>query len=154
MNPLTRSLGTKELRRAAVEAGGGLHGIEAANCSPGSGLRRARALALNRSEFRLAEVGGSDAHFPDFIGGAYTSFQGKTADDLKAALLTGNTEANAGLRPGYSQIGARRLIQQSWRGVMTTPRRMGWGPTARSFARRVFGTMEDGRRKKEAGDRE
>jgi predicted metal-dependent phosphoesterase TrpH len=139
MNPLTRSLGIKELRRAAADAGG-LHGIEATSCSPGSGLRRARALALNRSELGLAEVGGSDAHFPDFIGGAYTSFEGTTADGLKEAILAASTEARTGLRPGFRQIGPRRLVQQSWRGVMTTPRRMGWGPTARSFVRSIFRT--------------
>jgi predicted metal-dependent phosphoesterase TrpH len=138
MNPLTRSLGIKELRRSAAASGGALHGIETANCSPGSGLRRARVLTLNRTEWRLAEVGGSDAHFPDFIGGAYTSFEGKTAAELKAAILARDTEARTGIRPGLRQIGARRLAQQSWRGFMTTPRRMGWGPTVRSFVKRTF----------------
>ena len=70
MNPFTRSLGARELRRAE-----GLHGIEAASCSPGSAMRRTKALALNR-ELGMAEVGGSDAHFLDFIGGAYTTFVG------------------------------------------------------------------------------
>jgi len=46
------------------------------------------------------------------------------------------------------------MFRQTWRGIGATPRAMGWGPTARSFVQRIFGTMEDGRRKKEVGDRE
>ncbi len=134
MNPFTRSLGARELRRAE-----GLHGIEAASCSPGGAMRRAKALALNR-ELGLAEVGGSDAHFLDFIGGAYTSFEGTTAAELKQAILSGKTTARNGRRPSLRQIGVRRLAQQTYRGIMTTPRRMGWGPTAGSFVRRMFGT--------------
>ena len=134
MNPFTRSLGARELRRAE-----GLHGIEAASCSPGSAMRRAKALALNR-ELGLAEVGGSDAHFLELIGGAYTSFEGRTGAELKAAILTGTTAAANGRRPSLRQIGVRRLAQQTYRGIMTTPRRMGWGPTAHSFVRRIFGT--------------
>ncbi len=134
MNPFTRSLGARELRRAE-----GLHGIEAASCSPGSAMRRTKALALNR-ELGLAEVGGSDAHFLDFIGGAYTTFQGSTASELKSAILSGMTAARQGRRPSLRQIGVRRLAHQTYRGIMTTPRRMGWGPTAHSFVRRIFGT--------------
>ncbi len=133
MNPFTRSLGARELRRAQ-----GLHGIEAASCSPGGAMRRAKALALNR-ELRLAEVGGSDAHFLDFIAGAYTSFQGSTPAELKQAILNGETAAMDGRRPSLREIGVRRLALQTARGIMTTPRRMGWGPTAGSFVRRIFG---------------
>jgi len=134
MNPLTRSLGARELRRAD-----GLHGIEAANCSPGSGFRRARALALNRERLGLAEVGGSDAHFLDFVGAAYTLFPGKTALELKQAIVGRKTEARNGHRPNLARIGPRRLAQQMYRGFMTTPRRMGWGATAGSFVQRIFG---------------
>jgi len=134
LNPFTRSLGVRELTRLKD----GLHGIELANCSPGSGLRRRRAEALNRAALALAEVGGSDAHFPDFVGGAYTDFEGTTAAALKQAILERRTTARQGAAPSLLAIGPRRLAQQTWRGIMTTPRRMGWGPTARSFARRVF----------------
>ena len=135
MNPFTRSLGAKELRR--VE---GLHGIETASCSPGGAMRRAKALALNREHLGLAEVGGSDAHFLEFIGGAYTTFEGSTGPELKKAILSGATAAANGQRPSLREIGAGRLLRQTYRGIMTTPRRMGWGPTAGSFVRRIFGT--------------
>jgi len=134
LNPFTRSLGVRELRRVAD----GLHGIELANCSPGSGMRRAAGRALNRDELGLAEVGGSDAHFPEFVGGAYTEFAGATAKELRHAIMQRKTVAKLGAAPGLWEIGPRRLANQTFRGIMTTPRRMGWGPTARSFVRRVF----------------
>jgi predicted metal-dependent phosphoesterase TrpH len=139
LNWLTRSLGVRELRRlASPNDRPGLDGIELANCSPGSRLRRATAASLNREELGLAEIGGSDAHFVDFIGGAYTEFKGNNADDLKRAIAARATRARQGPRPALWDIGPRRLAQQAYRGIMTTPRRMGWGPTARSFMRRVF----------------
>lgn len=134
LNPFTRSLGLRDLRRAARL---GLHGIEAANCSPGSGIRRSAALRQNASEWHLAEVGASDAHFVDFIGGAYTEYTGTSAAELKQAILTRQTAAHMGVVPSLRTIGPRRLIHQTYRGIMATPRRMGWGPTAKSFLRRI-----------------
>jgi predicted metal-dependent phosphoesterase TrpH len=139
LNWLTRSLGIRELRRLSTGADAGLAGVELANCSPGSAMRRRTAASLNRNELRLAEVGGSDAHFQDFIGGAYTLFEGTSASELKHAIRRRETEARHGARPALWQMGPRRLAHQAYRGLMTTPRRMGWGPTARSFVRRVFG---------------
>ncbi|MEX0684353.1 MAG: PHP-associated domain-containing protein [Dehalococcoidia bacterium] len=137
LNPFTRSLGVRELRRTAAA---GLHGIEAANCSPGSGIRRRAALKLNASEWHLAEIGASDAHFLDYIGAAYTDFPGTGAAALKAAILARETTAHYGSVPSLRQIGPRRLLHQTWRGFMTTPRRLGWGPTAASFVRRIVQT--------------
>jgi len=140
MNPLTRSLGAKELRRLSkARDGAHLDAIETANCSPGSRWRRKQAVALNDSELGLARVGGSDAHFPEFAGGAYTVFDGTTTAELKSAILARTTSAKDGVRPSYWEIGPRRLAHQTWRGIMTTPRAMGWGATTRSFVRRVFG---------------
>jgi hypothetical protein len=139
LNPLTRSLGARELRRLSKAGSAArLDGIEVANCSPGSRWRRAKAVALNEAELGLARIGGSDAHFTDFVGGAYTEFEGSTAAELKAAIEARRTSARDGERPGYWQIGPHRLAHQAWRGIMTTPRRMGWGPTTRSFMERIF----------------
>jgi hypothetical protein len=140
LNWLTRSVGARTLRRIAAHPGHGVHldGMEVANQSPGSGMWRRRAVELNRSELGLAEVGGSDAHFTDFIGSAYTSFPGRTAADLRRAILERSTRGVTGRHPGFRQIGAGRLLRQTYRGIMTTPRRMGWGPTAASFVRRIF----------------
>jgi hypothetical protein len=96
-----------------------------------------RAAALNGS-LGLAELGGSDAHFVQTIGSAYTAFDGRTADDLKRAIFTRRTSAVYGPPVSWRAIGARQIIRQSWRGISATPRAMGWGPTAASFARRVL----------------
>jgi hypothetical protein len=93
---------------------------------------------LNASEWRFAEVGGSDAHFLDFVGAAYTEFPGTTSAELKSAILARETRAQQGPVPSLRSIGVQRLAAQTWRGFTTTPRRMGWGPTAHSFVRRVF----------------
>jgi hypothetical protein len=58
----------------------------------------------------------------------------------QAGDLSGATAATNGHRPSLREIGAGRLLRQTYRGIMTTPRRMGWGPTAGSFVRRIFGT--------------
>ena len=39
----------------------------------------------------LATVGNSDAHAADAIGAGWTTFPGRTADDLRAAILAGQT---------------------------------------------------------------
>lgn len=140
MNWLTRSVDRQTLRRVAASPTDGVYldGIETANQSPGSRTGLQRALALNRSELGLAEVGGSDAHFLGVIGSAYTSFPGRTAAELKQAILERTTQGMNGLHPGLRRLGMRLLLQQTWRGLMTTPRRMGLGATAFSFARRIF----------------
>lgn len=44
-------------------------------------------------QHRLAAIGCSDAHNSRFIGMGYTEFDGSTAEDLKAAILTRRTQA-------------------------------------------------------------
>jgi len=43
------------------------------------------------TEHGLATVGNSDAHAADAIGVGWTTFPGRTADDLRAAILAGQT---------------------------------------------------------------
>jgi predicted metal-dependent phosphoesterase TrpH len=43
------------------------------------------------AEYGLATVGNSDAHAADAIGVGWTTFPGRTADDLRAAILAGRT---------------------------------------------------------------
>ena len=68
------------------------------------------------------------------------AIEGRAGAELKQAIFDGATSAANGHRPSLRQIGAGRLLRQTYRGIMTTPRRMGWGPTAGSFVRRIFGT--------------
>jgi predicted metal-dependent phosphoesterase TrpH len=52
----------------------------------------------------LAEIGGSDAHVKQAIGCAVTQFEGRTAADLRHALLAGRTSARM-RRPSAIAVG-------------------------------------------------
>ena len=108
-------------------------GIEEYNMSPAGRVTSAKARRLNREIFGLAAVGASDAHFLQSIGSAYTSFEGTSADDLRRAIETKTTSGAVGLLPRLSELGYRSIALQQWRGMMATPRSMGWVPTIRSF---------------------
>jgi predicted metal-dependent phosphoesterase TrpH len=131
---LTRSLGARTLTRFAPL----FDGIEIACCSPAARVSLGRAAALNRTKLELAELGGSDAHFLQAIGSAYTEFEGRTAADLREAILAKATHGVYGPPVPWRSIGVQRMVRQTWRGIRATPRAMGWGPTARSFVRRIF----------------
>ena len=137
---LTRSLDRKTMQRIAAAPRDLIHfdGIETASRSPAARVGQRRARVLNRSHLRLAEVGGSDAHFLSVIGSAHTEFEGRTAADLRQGVLSRTTRGVNGHHPTLAEIGVAQVLRQTWRGMMTTPRRMGWGPTAASFVRRIF----------------
>jgi predicted metal-dependent phosphoesterase TrpH len=52
----------------------------------------------------LAPVGNSDAHDLASIGIGYTTFQGRTGDDLRAAILAGTTHQHGTFHPPGSQL--------------------------------------------------
>jgi predicted metal-dependent phosphoesterase TrpH len=135
LSRLTRSVNEKTLARIAAIANDGVHfdGIEERNQSPAGRISSARARRLNQGLFRLAAVGSSDAHFLPSIGSAYTTFAGSTAADFRAALESRATQAVGARVPRLSELGYRNVAVQSWRGMMATPRNMGWLPTIRSF---------------------
>jgi hypothetical protein len=68
-------------------------GIERCNPTP-AGRPAAKYVRALNAAWGLAEVGGSDAHFPERVGAAYTTFPGTTADDLRAALVSRRTAAS------------------------------------------------------------
>jgi predicted metal-dependent phosphoesterase TrpH len=144
LSRLTRSLDARNLRRIGASEVYGVHfdAIETANQTPAGKSGARRAAQLNRSHLGLPEVGGSDAHFLNCIGTAYTEFPGRTAAELKAAVLAGATRAVNGYHPSMLEIGAGQVLRQTWRGIMTTPRRMGWGATAASFLRAIAGRVD------------
>jgi hypothetical protein len=86
---------------------------------------------------KLGHVGGSDAHFLEAIGCAHTLFEGRTAAELRTAILARATTTGEAPYPSLRTLGLRNVAHQQWRGIMATPRKMGWGPTIRSFFRRV-----------------
>ncbi len=140
MSWLTRSLGQRTMERIIESPAEGVYfdGLETANQSPGARVGLSKALELNRRRLHLAEVGGSDAHFLKAIGTAYTQFPGRTAEDLRRAILERTTRGVNGRHPTLLQIGLGQVLAQTWRGLTVTPRKMGWGPTATSFVKRVF----------------
>jgi predicted metal-dependent phosphoesterase TrpH len=92
-----------------------------------------KARRLNRERYHLTEVGGSDAHFLQAVGACYTTFDGSTADELRRAILAGTTSAGNGAYPTWRELGVRQVARQQWRGMLATPRKMGWVPTIVSF---------------------
>ncbi len=141
MSWLTRSLDRRSILRVMDDRSNGIYfdAIETATGSAVGELWVKKARNLNRTHLSLAEVGGSDSHFPVMIGCAYTQFRGKTTSDLKRSMVNGTTTAISGRRPGMGEIGFGTLVQQTWRGLSTTPRTMGLSRTARSFVRGIFG---------------
>ncbi|HEU4760424.1 MAG TPA: PHP-associated domain-containing protein [Dehalococcoidia bacterium] len=137
---LTRSLGRGTILRVLDGQREGVYfdGLETANQAPGARIGLRKALELNRSRLHLAEVGGSDAHFLKAIGSAYTRFPGHTAEELRRAILARETSGVNGRHPTLLQIGLGQVLAQTWRGLTVTPRKMGWGPTAASFFKRIF----------------
>jgi predicted metal-dependent phosphoesterase TrpH len=137
---LTRSLGRKTLDRVAASGRDGVYldAMETANQAPGSRLGLRKAAVLNRERYHLAEVGGSDAHFLKAIGSAYTEFPGRSADDLRRSILERSCRGVNGRHPSLLEIGPLQVLRQTWRGLLVTPRTMGWGATAGSFFKRIF----------------
>ncbi len=140
LNWLTRSLGKGDMNRIAASYREGVHldGLETANQSPGARRGLKRAAALNRERYHLAEVGGSDAHFLKVVGSAFTEFPGRSAEELRRSILERTCSGVIGHSPTMLEIGPLQILRQSWRGIMVTPRTMGWGATANSFIKRIF----------------
>ena len=136
---LTRSLGTRVIERVIAEKRDGVRfdAIEI-GASPAARQSRAKVLRLNAERWRLTEIGGSDAHFLEVIGASHTVFAGSTALELRAAIEAGKTEVAGAPYPTMRQLGLRKIVHQQWRGMMATPRQMGWLPTIGSFVRRAL----------------
>ncbi len=137
---LTRSLGQRTIERIMRTDSDGVYfdGMEVGNGTFAARLSVGKAIELNQKRYHLAEVGGSDAHFLAAVGTAYTLFPGSTAEDLRRAILARKTRAVTGRHPGPLEIGLGQLLRQTWRGLTVTPRTLGWGPTAKSFVKRIF----------------
>lgn len=138
MSWLTRSVGQRTIERIQRTSDDGVSfdAMEVGR-TPAARVTQKKARRLNRERYHLPEVGGSDAHFLEMIGSARTEFEGTTAEELRAAIISGTTEWSIGSYPSLRQIGLRRIVQQQWRGIRVTPRKMGWLPTIASFFRRA-----------------
>lgn len=137
MSWLTRSVGQRTIERVLKEdiEGVSFDGIER-SASPAARVTSKKAHRLNEERYQLAEVGGSDAHFLQAIGSSHTEFPGATAHELRSAIERGETKGVCGEHPSVRQLGLGLVVRQQWRGMMATPRQMGWLPTIGSFFRR------------------
>lgn len=135
---LTRSVGRRTLDRVLAIADETTHpdGIEVANPTSLGWDTGQRAIEANRARWGLAETGGSDAHFAEAVGAAYTLFPGRTAEDVREAILRRTAAGRRGAGVPLGQIGAGRLALQQVRGLSVTPKNV-LGPPFGRLAERV-----------------
>ncbi len=67
-----------------------------------------RASVRFAREHGLAEVGNSDAHINIAIASAWSTFPGRTTDDLRAAIASGATRAHGEFHGSFGQLGVYR----------------------------------------------
>ncbi len=100
MSWLTTSIGERTLRRihALGEAGrrSGVYfdAIEMLNPSVAGRVAHHRARELNRTVLHYSVMAGSDAHASNLIGTAYTTFPGRSPDELRTAFAARATAAH------------------------------------------------------------
>jgi predicted metal-dependent phosphoesterase TrpH len=100
-----------------------IDGIEIYNPSPANASMRA-TVSLANAEWGLAEMGGSDAHFWQHIGAAYTLFQGSSPDDLRRAILEGTVKAGGQENPPVRLPPPAYVVQCAWSWFVDPPRRI------------------------------
>ena len=108
---------------ALLDKGYAIDGIEMYNPSPANASMRPVVRAANQ-QWGLAETGGSDAHFWQHIGAAYTLFPGSSPEDLRRAIFEHT------VRPGGQELPLPRLAagvyvaQCAWSWFVDPPRRL------------------------------
>ena len=134
---LTRSIGQRTLERILkLPEEQRPDGIEVASPLSKGWHAGERARQSNNERWRLAETGGSDAHFAETLGLAYTRFPGRTSEALRAAIDARTTEGVLQGPTPYREIGLRRLAAQQVRGLSVTPRKV-FGPRVEALRARV-----------------
>ncbi|MBM4418962.1 MAG: phosphotransferase [Chloroflexi bacterium] len=118
---LTHSAGSRTLRRLVDARSGHTRpdAIEAFNPSLSGRVRHRAARELNRTLLGLVETGGSDAHHVALVGSGYTSFEGASAQDLRAAIRTGTVTWDGTWWTARDH--ARDLWRQQWRSMVRLP---------------------------------
>src|SRR5260370_17470333 len=103
-------------KRYAIDA------IERNNPTRANDARRSSVRAENQ-QWKLAETGGSDAHFWEHIGSAYTVFPGSSSDDLRRAIIERSARPGGQeLPPVHLPVGAY-IAQCAWSWFVDPPRR-------------------------------
>jgi predicted metal-dependent phosphoesterase TrpH len=100
-----------------------IDGIEIYNPSPANDSMRLAVRRANQ-QWHLAETGGSDAHFWQHIGSAYTLFPGSTPDDLHRAILERTASPGGQELPPVRLSPAAYVAQCAWSWFVDPPRRI------------------------------
>jgi len=137
---LTRSIGQRTLDRVMRIEDTATHpdGLEVANTLSKGWHAGMKAIIPNRERWHLAETGGSDAHFLESLGRAYTRYPGTDAATLRQAIEARRTEGVLAGSTPYRAIGLKTLALQQVRGLSVTPRKV-LGPPVGAFLRRGRG---------------
>ena len=113
MSWLTHSVSKQSLEKivASTEDGLYLDGIETFNTTLAGHISNRKARRFNHRH-RLAETGGSDAHFLNAVGSGVTLFPGRTAEELRLNLLRRTTKPANGFKIRLGQVGLIQLVKQ------------------------------------------
>lgn len=124
MSWLTFSIGQLSIERAmrSPAEGGYLNALETVNASPAGRVAHRKVRHLNSQRYGLAETGGSDSHSLLDIGTACTLFPGRTAQDLRQAVLRRQTVAVRNDTPRVP-VGVGALLRQQFRSLIVLPSR-------------------------------
>jgi predicted metal-dependent phosphoesterase TrpH len=134
---LTRSVGRRSIERVLAQRSDGLwfDGIELSNQSPAGRQMDAKIRLLNR-RYNLPVGGGSDAHYLQVMGTAWTAFEGDGWEGLRSSLKARTTWAERGRAPTLADLGMRQIVHQTWRGLWATPRQVARAPLVWARARK------------------
>jgi predicted metal-dependent phosphoesterase TrpH len=119
---LVPSLSRKKID-ALLAKGYAIDGIEVYNPTPANAAQRATVRTANQ-DWGLAETGGSDAHFWQHIGSAYTLFPGTTPEDLRQAIVERSVRAGGQEQPPVRLNPGVYVAQCAWSWFVDPPRRV------------------------------
>jgi len=118
-----------------LDKGFPIDGIEIYNPSPANAAMRSTVRLANQ-QWQLAETGGSDAHFWQHIGSAYTLFPGSSPADLRRAILERTVRVGGQEIPPVRLPAGVYVAQCAWSWFVDPPRR-----TMRALKSRVVDEM-------------
>ncbi|HZU70425.1 MAG TPA: CehA/McbA family metallohydrolase [Ktedonobacteraceae bacterium] len=119
---LVPSLNRKKIDEL-LERGYAIDGIEIYNPTPANAWVRAKVREANQ-QWHFAETGGSDAHFWQHIGAAYTLFPGRTPGDFRRAILERTARSGGQEIPPVRLSPGVYVAQCAWSWFVDPPRRM------------------------------
>lgn len=135
LSPLTFSIGQGALEKALASGtpGVSVDALETRNHSIAGRVTYGKVDRFNQ-RYQIPVTGSSDAHFFPHLGACYTAFPGRTPDDLRAALLAGQTKA---VRDGAhrERVRLRDLLAQQLRSLVLLPVRTTGLPLVRRIGR-------------------